>query len=362
MKKHAIIPIFIPHRGCPNDCVFCNQRKITARTTAPTSDEVKNTIDTWLTTLGEVPTVEIAFYGGSFTGLRLTEQSSYLAIAKEYKERGLIDKIHLSTRPDYIDRDILDNLKAYSVDTIELGVKSNRGHTSASVYEAVSLIKEYGFEFGIQLMIGLPGDSLETCIYSAEETVKLKPSLTRLYPTIVIDDTELLEMYERGEYKPLSREEAVTRTAAMYKILDEAGITIMRVGLKSTDIIGEGGSINGGTYHPAFRQLVEGRIARDEIEPQLDRIVDEIRERRKKSCELTANHLQGRDLVNESFNQQRLSRIKVDVFSSSKWFSNAVGNGCENKKYFEEKYPELSIKFRVDDSLEAAQFRINCNI
>jgi len=220
MKKHAIIPIFIPHRGCPNDCVFCNQRKITARTTAPTADEVKNTIDTWLTTLGEVPTVEIAFYGGSFTGLRLTEQSSYLAIAKEYKERGLIDKIHLSTRPDYIDRDILDNLKAYSVDTIELGVqsfddevlrKSNRGHTSASVYEAVSLIKEYGFEFGIQLMIGLPGDSLETCIYSAEETVKLKPSLTRLYPTIVIDDTELLEMYERGEYKPLSREEAVTR-------------------------------------------------------------------------------------------------------------------------------------------------------
>ena len=371
MKKHAIIPIFIPHRGCPNDCVFCNQRKITARTTAPTADEVKNTIDTWLTTLGDVPTVEIAFYGGSFTGLEIEEQSSYLAIAKEYKDRGLINKIHLSTRPDYIDRDILDNLKAYSVDTIELGVqsfdeevlrKSNRGHTSTSVYEAVSLIKEYGFEFGIQLMIGLPGDSLETCIYSAKETVKLKPSLTRLYPTIVIDDTELLEMYERGEYKPLSREEAVARTVAMYKILDDAGITIMRVGLKSTDIIGEGGSINGGTYHPAFRQLVEGRIARDEIEPHLDRIVDELRNRYEKSGELIANHLQGRSLVNESLNKRRFSRIKVDIFSSLKWFSNVVGNNSENKKYFEKKYPELSIKFRVDDSLEAAQFRINCNI
>lgn len=371
MKKHAIIPIFIPHRGCPNDCVFCNQRKITARTTAPTVDEVKNTIDTWLTTLGEVPTVEIAFYGGSFTGLELEEQSSYLAIAKEYKDRGLIDKIHLSTRPDYIDRDILDNLKAYSVDTIELGVqsfddevlrKSNRGHTSTSVYEAVSLIKEYGFEFGIQLMIGLPGDSLETCIYSAEETVKLKPSLTRLYPTIVIDDTELLEMYERGEYQPLSREEAVARTAAMYKILDDAGITIMRVGLKSTDIIGEGGSINGGTYHPAFRQFVEGRIARDKIEPHLDRIVDDLRNRYEKSGELIANHLQGRNLANESINKRRFSRVKVDIFSSPKWFSNAVGNNSENKKYFEKKYPELSIKFRVDDSLKAAQFRINCNI
>ena len=371
MKKHAIIPIFIPHRGCPNDCVFCNQRKITARTTAPTKDDVKNTIDTWLTTLGEVPTVEIAFYGGSFTGLELEEQNSYLAIAKEYKDRGLIDKIHLSTRPDYIDRDILDNLKAYSVDTIELGVqsfddevlrKSNRGHTSTAAYEAVSLIKEYGFEFGIQLMIGLPGDSLETCIYSAKEAVKLKPSLNRLYPTIVIDDTELLEMYERGEYQPLSREEAVTRTAAMYKILDEAGITIMRVGLKSTDIIGEGGSINGGTYHPAFRQLVEGRIARDKIEPHLDRIVDELRNRYEKSGEIIANHLQGRSLANESINKRRFSRVKVDIFSSPKWFSNAVGNNSENKKYFEKKYPELSIKFRVDDSLEAAQFRINCNI
>ena len=340
MKKHAIIPIFIPHRGCPNDCVFCNQRKITARTSAPTIDEVRNTIDTWLTTLGKVPTVEIAFYGGSFTGLDLDDQSSYLAIAKDYKDRGIIDKIHLSTRPDYIDREILDNLKAYSVDTIELGVqsfddevlrKSNRGHSSASVYEAVALVKEYGFEFGIQLMIGLPGDSLDTCIYSAKEAVKLKPSLTRLYPTIVIDDTELLEMYRRGEYQPLSREEAISRTTAMYKILDDAGITIMRVGLKSTDIIGEGGAINGGTYHPAFRQLVEGRIARDKIEPQLDRI---------------ANECIG-------------ARTKVDIFSSPEWFSNAIGNNSENRKYFEEKYPELSIKFRVDEHLESAEFTVS---
>ena len=340
MKRHAIIPIFIPHRGCPNDCVFCNQRKITARTYAPTIDEVRNTIDTWLTTLGEVPTVEIAFYGGSFTGLELDEQSAYLAIAKEYKDKREIKKIHLSTRPDYIDREILDNLKAYSVDTIELGVqsfdddvlrKSNRGHSSASVYEAVMLIKEYGFEFGIQLMIGLPGDSLETCIYSANEAVKLKPSLTRLYPTIVIDDTELLEMYRRGDYEPLSREEAISRTTAMYKILDDAGITIMRVGLKSTDIIGEGGSINGGTYHPAFRQLVEGRIARDKIEPQLERIANECRG----------------------------ARTKVDVFSSPEWFSNAVGNNSENRKYFDEKYPELSIKFRVDEHLESAEFTVS---
>jgi histone acetyltransferase (RNA polymerase elongator complex component) len=166
MKKHAIIPIFIPHRGCPNDCVFCNQRKITARTDDVTPEDAAGIIDTWLTTLRpsvpsegtvlhEKNTVEAAFYGGSFTGLEIEEQSEFLEVAYEYKQKGLIDKIHLSTRPDYIDHEILDNLRKYSVDTIELGVqsfddevlrKSNRGHTRDDVYRACDLIKEYGYE------------------------------------------------------------------------------------------------------------------------------------------------------------------------------------------------------------------------
>lgn len=369
MKQHAIIPIFIPHLGCPNDCVFCNQRKITAHTGAPTTNEVRKTIDTWLATLGEVPTIEVAFYGGSFTGLDMDEQSSYLAVANEYKHTGRIDKIHMSTRPDYIDREILDNLRAYSVDTIELGVqsfddevlrKSNRGHSAAIVYAAVELIKEYGFELGIQLMIGLPGDSPESCIYSAEETVKLAPSLARLYPTIVIDDTKLLEMYKRGEYEPLSREEAVTRTAAMYRILDDAGITIMRVGLKSTDVIGEGGAINGGTYHPAFRQLVEGRIARDRIEPELVAIS---RAAESIPAYSAASNSSTEPLLSDSTatvhaNTCVPARTKVDIFSSPTWYSNAVGNKGENKKYFDSKFPELNIKFRIDEQLAPGKFRV----
>lgn len=266
MKKHAIIPIFISHRGCPNDCVFCNQKKITARQGDVTEEDVRNTIKTYLSTLNDMnmETIELSFFGGSFTGIPIEEQSRFLAIAYEYKQRGIIDKIHMSTRPDYIDREILDNLKKYSVDVIELGVqsfddavleKSNRGHSAAAVYDACRLIKEYGFTLGIQLMIGLPGDSLESCIYSARETVKIAPEIARLYPTIIIEDTELLEMYRRGEYSPLTLDEAVAVTKEMYRILDAAGINIIRVGLKSTDIINEDGAITGGTYHPAFGSL-----------------------------------------------------------------------------------------------------------
>ena len=353
MKKHAIIPIFIPHRGCPHDCVFCNQRKITARTDFVTPEDAREIIDTWLTTLrpagsdacgheGDRNTVEAAFYGGSFTGLEIEEQSAFLEVTYEYKKKGLIDKVHLSTRPDYIDREILDNLKRYSVDTIELGVQSfddevlrlsNRGHSSGDVYRAVDLIKEYGFELGIQLMIGLPGDSAETCIMSAKETAKIRPSLARLYPTIVLDDTELYNMYKSGAYEPLSREEAVYRTKEMYKILDDAGITIMRVGLKSTEIIGEGGAINGGTYHPAFRQLVEGEIAKERIEP------------------LLRDHL-----INYP---DPSGRQIVRISSNNLWFSAMIGHKACNRKYFAEKYPEAVIKYSADDSLADGAFSVS---
>ena len=368
MKKHAIIPIFIPHRGCPNDCVFCNQRKITARTDDVTPDDARKIIDTWLTTLrssGPADTdpdnseggngnsnniIEVAFYGGSFTGLTIVEQSEFLAVALEYKKKGLVDKIHLSTRPDYIDREILDNLRAYSVDTIELGVQSfddevlklsNRGHTSQDVYRAVRLIKEYGFEFGIQLMIGLPGDSMESCMSSAKKTAELEPSLARLYPTIVLDDTRLYDMYVSGEYVPLTREEAVSRTKEMYKILDDAGITIMRVGLKSTDIIGEGGAINGGTYHPAFRQLVEGEIARESI----DEVLAEY-----------AGKMALADVANEPERHKAAIHSEVTICSNEKWFSNMIGHKACNKKYFAGKYPQLRIRYNVMDELSDREF------
>lgn len=349
MKTHAIIPVFIPHKGCPNDCVFCNQKAITARTADVSPEDVKNLIERYLPTLENrgLETIEVAFFGGSFTGIPLEEQSAFLAVAKEYKDAGKIHKIHMSTRPDYIDEEILDNLKKYDADIIELGVQSfdpevlaasNRGHKVDDVYKACELIKSYGFELGIQLMIGLPEDSLEKCIYSANEAVKIGPSIARLYPTIVLNDTELLEMYRRGEYDPLTTDEAVAITKEMYKILDEAGINIIRVGLKSTDLITEGGEIQGHTYHPAFRQLVEGEIAKEQLEEQLRTLLGEAATPKAKEMPGTA------------------TTCTFAFMSSGTSFSNMIGNSRANKIYFEEKYPDLKIRFKTDHSLEDGKY------
>ena len=328
MKKHAIIPIFISHRGCPNDCVFCNQKKITAREGDVKPEDVRNTIEQWLTTLADIETVEVSFYGGSFTGIPMEQQTEFLKIAKEYKDAGKIDAIHLSTRPDYIDVPILDNLKAHSVDVIELGVQSfsdevlrasGRGHDAACVYEACDLIKSYGFTLGIQLMIGLPGDSEETCRYSALETVKIGPSIARLYPTVTIGGTELYSMMERGEYAPLSLEEAVQRTKIMYEILEDAGINIIRVGLKASEIME-----NEIGFHPAFRQLVESEIAKDRIEAQLSGLTDG----------------------------------SYSVLANSHSFGNIYGHKGQNREYFAKKYPRLILKGAADESLSDNQYKV----
>ena len=325
MKKHAIIPIFISHRGCPNDCVFCNQKKITAREGDVTPEDVRSTIDQWLTTLHGVEKVEVSFYGGSFTGIPMDQQTAFLEIAKDYKDRGLIDMIHLSTRPDYIDCEILDNLKAHSVDVIELGVQSfsdevlrlsGRGHDAACVYRACDLIKSYGFTLGIQLMIGLPGDSRDTCIQSALETVKIHPEIARIYPTVTIRGTELYRMMDRGQYQPLDLSEAVERAKEMYLILEGNGINVIRVGLKASEIMED--QIG---FHPAFRQLMESEIARDSIEAQLAAM---------------------------SYKGEPLSLL---VRANSRSFSNIYGHKAMNSEYFQKKYPRLRLKGALDDDL-----------
>ena len=359
MKTHAIIPIFIPHAGCPHDCVFCNQKAITARTAPPTPEAVVETIERNLTTIKANPsikTVEIAFFGGSFTGIPLDEQSAYLETAKSYKDRGLIDMIHMSTRPDYIDEKILDNLKKYDADIIELGVQSfdpevlrlsARGHSPEIVYESAELIKNYGFTLGIQLMIGLPGDSYDKCMDSVAQTIRIAPSIARLYPTVVIQDTALYEMAKRGTYTPLTEHEAVMTTKDMYRALTGAGINVIRVGLKSTDIINsDSDAIGAGSYHPAFRQLVEGEIAREDMEAELSAILAQLNIDDKKpqtasgpsACK-TAEHT-------------------TIIFSSApESFSNMIGNSKANRIYFEQKYPNISFRFAADDTLPRAHYK-----
>ena len=289
--------------------------------------------------------IEMAFYGGSFTGLSLEEQATYLTIAKEYKSSGRIQKIHLSTRPDYIDPSILDHLKKFGVDTVELGVQSfdeevlrlsGRGHNVASVHQSAALLHQYGFELGIQLMIGLPGDSMERDLYSARELVSLRPSIARLYPTVVLPDTELYRMAEAGAYQPLALEDAVKRTGEMVKIIESAGVTIIRIGLKSSDLIHsrEGTTLTGGTYHPAFRQLVEGELAREHLE----------------------NEIHKRWPCLEDFPRQ------IIVASSPQSFSNLIGHQKKNKKYFADKFPCVKIEYVIDSTLKKNQYTIKEDI
>jgi len=339
LKKHAIIPIFVPHEGCPFDCSFCNQGTITAHDKPIDIAEVEETILKWLSTLStmNLDTIEIAFFGGSFTGIPLKRQCEFLEIAKKYKDKGLVQKLHLSTRPDYINEKILDNLKHYGVDVIELGVQSfdnrvlesaNRGYKKDIVYQSCNMIKAYGFELGIQLMIGLPDDSLEICKYSALETVKIKPDIVRLYPLVVIKNTRLYDDYIKGLFMPIDLEESIKRTKEMYKIIDDAGINIIRVGLKSSDFINNEGDIVPGTFHPAIRQLVEGDIAYDYFVERIDKLLS-----------IEKNEM-----------------LDLEILSNNGSISNAIGNKKRNKLRLDEKYPLINIYFSVDNTLKNNEY------
>ncbi|MGI6722228.1 MAG: elongator complex protein 3 [Anaerovoracaceae bacterium] len=343
MKKHAIIPIFIPHRGCPNDCVFCNQKIITARTAEVTPQDAERIIRQHLTTLQGrgLEEIEVAFFGGSFTGIPLEDQSAFLQVACRFKKAGLIDRIHMSTRPDYIDERILDNLQRYEADVIELGVQSfsedvlracKRGHTVDDVYRACELIKDRGFTLGIQLMIGLPGDTREKAVHSAKCAVSCDPELARLYPTVVLPDTELAAMCRAGDYRPLSEEEAVSITAEMYKILDDAGITILRVGLKSTDLVTRDVDL-GGSYHPAFRQLVEGRIALERIEAA----------------------------IKDGLQDQGHAPAAIRVESNAHSFSSMIGHHACNRKKLAAEYPSTEFQWAENNDLKDNRYYVRIN-
>lgn len=336
MKKHAIIPIFIPHHGCPNDCVFCNQKIITARSKPVSAYDVRNIIETYLSTLLDrgLDEIEVAFFGGSFTGIPIDQQTEYLKIADEYKQKGLIDKIHLSTRPDYIDDEILANLKKHHVDVIELGVQSfdeevlllsKRGHTIDDVYKACKLIKDEGFTLGIQLMIGLPGDTKEKSVISAQKAADLSPYLARLYPTVILEDTQLAEMYRNGTYNGITEDEAVDTCKDMYRILTYAGIKVMRVGLKSTDLVTNSSDL-GGNYHPAFRQLVEGQIAKEDMLKEIEKLPE--------------------------------NTNSITFSASPKSFSNMIGHKGINKKYFEKKFPNINISYEMDETIADGHYAL----
>lgn len=323
--KHYIIPIFVPHLGCPHDCVFCNQDKITNRKNNNMINykKVNDKILEYLSYFKKDSFIEIAFYGGSFTAINQNIQENLLEIAYSYKIRGLINEIRLSTRPDYIDKEILSVLKKYKVDTIELGVqsmdkevldKSGRGHGTKEVYEASELIKSEGFKLGLQMMLGLPKDNLRKDLITTKEFIKINPECVRIYPTLVIKDTYLEKLYLEGIYKPYSFEEAVNISSIIYMLFKINNINVIRMGLQATDNIKLGVDVISGPFHPSFGQYVKSNITRNAID-----------------CFIENNKL-------------NLKGENIYFYSNKKNISNIVGQKSINIKYLKDNYNISSIK------------------
>ncbi len=264
-----VIPIFIPHRGCPHQCLFCNQQSITgqANGSRQLKVEITKTIEEWLVRSPGRREVQVAFYGGSFTCLAVEEQVEMLLAVRSFLNSGRVKSIRLSTRPDCIDRDVCSLLQEFGVKTVELGVQSmddrvlrhsRRGHTVSQSIAALKLLKKVGMQAGVQLMIGLPVETTNSFLLGVDEVIRLKPDFVRLYPVVVVKKSKLEDLYCKGEYKPLSLNKAVALTAKGYLRLRKAAIPVVRMGLQPSESLEQ--SLVSGPYHSSFGELVQSRI------------------------------------------------------------------------------------------------------
>ncbi len=325
------IPIFVPHKGCPNNCVFCNQRRITG-VDEQTPQTAKKTIEEYIKTISKDCICQVAFFGGSFTAIDREDMIQYLELVAPYIKAGIVESIRISTRPDCIDDDIVETLLRYNVRAIELGVQSTneevlrlskRGHSVDAVSNAVSIIKKHSeIELGLQMMVGLMGDTREKSVQTARDIINFKADTTRIYPTLVIKNSELEEMYKNGEYTPLGFEEAVDVCAELYNMFSENNVRVLRVGLMASDEICEGSdSVVAGPVHSSFGELVHSRIFANKISEKI--------KGKEEAC----------------------------VYVNPAEVSKAVGNKKCNLKYILEKYG-CRINVLGDNSLKKGQFII----
>lgn len=265
--KHANISLFVPHAGCPHQCSFCNQKTISGAVRELTPREVKETLEEASSHGNSPEATEIAFFGGSFTAIPRDYMISLLEAAKPFVENGSFSGIRISTRPDAIDEEILGILKGYRVKAIELGaqstddavlIKNNRGHNRSDIINASRLIRENGFSLGLQMMTGLYGDTPEKSLKTCEDIISLKPDTVRIYPTVVLEGTELSRLYKSGEYSPQSVEEAAELCSVLLERFNENGIKVIRLGLHSGGNVEEG--FVAGPFHAAFGEICESKI------------------------------------------------------------------------------------------------------
>lgn len=328
-ENQYTIPIFIPHLGCKNDCVFCNQRKITGVETSVSVYDIKNIILEHLNYFKEKKDekkIEVAFFGGSFTGIPKKKQIEYLKVANKYLNSGKIDSIRISTRPDYISPSILKMLKKYNVGTIELGVQSmddevliaaKRGHLKKHVIRAARLISLYNINLGIQIMVGLPKSDLQKEINTIKYVLKLKPEVLRIYPVYVLKESKLYDMYEKKEYIPLEIQEAVNRVYNILKECRKTNVKVIRIGLQSTSEITSSNSDIVGPVCDNFAEYAMAKLVLEEIEKY----------------------------INDNIKISRENNILLNICVPNRYASIVIGPNKINKIYFKEKY-NISLKIK----------------
>lgn len=314
---HVNIPIFLPELACPHRCIFCNQSQISGKTSIPSIHETVGIIEKYLLTIKKDTGVQVAFFGGSFTGLPMEMQEAYLRVVQPYIESGKITGIRLSTRPDYISDPILDMLLKYGVEEIELGAQSfndevlkssGRGHTAADIVIASEKILTRGIRLGLQMMTGLPGDTDDMAFQTAKQIVAAGAHSTRIYPTLVIKDTPLEALYNRGVYKPQTMSEAVGSAARLYRFFEDNNLTVLRVGLHSNEDFNNGVSLIDGPYHPSFKELVLSKIWMDIFDNLLPK-----------------------------------EKGKLQIFVATEQVNFAIGYKAENRTVLREKYGWIQI-------------------
>jgi len=328
--KHYTIPIFTPELACPFQCVFCNQEKISGHQSIPTENEIIQIIEDHLATFKAVDRiVEVGFFGGSFTGTPINQQQMYLKIVAPYISSGKIQGIRLSTRPDYINDEILTMLKAYNVTTIELGAQSfddevlkqtRRGHTAQQIETASEAIINFGFNLGLQMMVGLPSDTIEKAIYTAQKIIRAGADCTRIYPAVVVKDTLMHSWYNNGKYNPLSLDEAVDWTKQILPLFEQSGVNVIRVGLHPSEGLVIGKDLIAGPLHPSFKELV-----------------------------LTA--IWGEKLKLISSNNSN-----IEIYVNPRELNYAIGYKSVNKHSLLQRFNR--IKFKADNTLKHREFKI----
>ncbi|SMD04649.1 Radical_SAM C-terminal domain-containing protein [Desulfocicer vacuolatum DSM 3385] len=330
-EKPLVIPIFIPHSGCPHQCAFCNQSIITSQShPLPDADFIEKEVNRFLEFKGKRRQVQLAFFGGNFLGLPQEKIVDLLECAKQLVNEGKIDDVRCSTRPDTISESILGAIKNYDLTTVELGVQSmdnrvlaqaRRGHTREDTKNAAGILKAYGIHTGMQMMVGLPGDTFRTALETAEAICRLKPDFMRIYPLIVLEGSVMTRWYRQGRYIPMELSESVTLVKELYKIFNQHKIPVIRMGLQASDLLQDPQSMVAGPWHPAFGHLVFSELF-------LDRTLDEI----EKKYPMTVPE-----------------QLILTVHPAS--HSRLRGDKNHNMKILQSKYPRSNFTVKTDSRL-----------